>query len=247
MIWQYAKCARRAKWTMMIHRNCMKNFLTSLILLFSLTASAQTSRPTFQLEDIKANVRQLLASEKIQDQAWAAYYIGKFRWAEFTPELKKMLARGADGSFQYRAALDALIQLNAVVKAEVLLPQFKQFPNQIVILLAQDPVQNEQALLSLFEHWQSDARWLAIGNLLVKQRGKGMASRLLRELKIEASIWVVEGQNGGGLGDGSGCGCGCSGFSHPADFPPPVYYDLTTQGDVGAVVIAPGRNTVFFK
>ncbi len=214
---------------MMIHRNCMKNFLTGLILLFSLTASAQTSQSTFQLEDIKANVRQLLASEKIQDQAWAAYYIGKFRWAEFTPELKEFLARetGVSIEFLHRATLDALIQLNAVVKADELLPHLKEAPNQVVILLTVDPIGNEQTFLLLLDLQQSDERWLAVCNLLVRLRSKGLASKLLRELKIKPSILVADDLNSIVGGSGSNGGCGDGGLTLPSGFPPLVSYDLT--------------------
>ena len=227
----------------------MKIFLISLILLISLTAFAQSqpSSPSFQLEDLKANVRQLLASEKIQDQAWAAYYIGKFRWAEFTPELTKMLARGDDGSFLHRAALDALIQLNAVVKAEQLLLHFERFPNQIVILLAIDPIGNEQTFLSLLDLQQSDERWLAMCNLLVRLRSKGLASRLLRELKIKPSILVVDNLNVGGGGSGSNGGCGDGGLTVPSGFPPLVSYDLTSVEKQGIVVFVVGRHTIYYE
>lgn len=247
MIWQCAKCARWAKWRTTIRKLAMKTILISLILLLPLTTFAQSPTPTLQLEDIKANVRTLLASERVQDKAWAAYYIGKFRWTEFTPELEKMLARGDNGSFLHRATFDALIQLNAVVKAEKLLPQYERFPNQVLILLAIDPVGNEQSYLSLMDMMQTDERWLSLCNLLVRLRSKGLASRLLRELKIKPSILVADDLLSGWGSGGSNGGCGHGSLTLPQGFPPFVSYELTQAEKSGAVVFVVGPHTIFYE
>jgi hypothetical protein len=223
----------------------MKAILISLILFLPLTAIAQT--PTSHIEDIKANVRTLLASEQVRDQSWAAYYIGKFRWTEFTPELEKMLARGDAESFLHRATFDALIQLNAVVKAEKLLPHFERFPNQVLILLAIDPVGNEESFLSLMDTVQTDERWLSLCNLLVRLRSKGLASRLLRELVVKPSILVVDNSLTGGIGSGGNGGCGQGSLRLPDGFPPFVSYELTHVKKAGAIVFVVGPHPVYFE
>jgi hypothetical protein len=230
---------------MMTNReNFMKTILISLLLLFPLTAIAQP--PTLQLEDIKANVRTLLASEQVRDQAWAAYYIGKFRWTEFTPELVKMLARGDDGSFLHRATFDALIQLNTVVKAEKLLPHFERFPNQVLILLAVDPTGNEQAFLSLLEKERSEETWLALCNLLVRLRSKGLAPHLLRQLKIKPTVSVTDKNLAVGGGGYNG-GCGDGWLTVPSGYPPLVNYRLTQIEKTGAVVFVTGPHTIYYE
>ncbi len=156
-----------------------------------------------------------------------------------------MLARGDDGSFLHRAALDALIQLNTVVKAEKLLLHFERFPNQVVILLALDPIGNEQTFLSLLDLRQSNEPWLALCNLLVRLRSKGLASRLLSELYISVSIVVAEKWNherGGGPGAFS---CDPAIIAVPPGLPPIVEYGITDIEQKGAVVLAVGRHNVY--
>ena len=235
----------------MTHKSCTKTVLFSLMFLVSSSVFAQnppSSGSTSQFEDIKANVRRLLASEQVREQAWAAYYIGKFRWTEFIPELEKLLTRENEASVEYlhRATLDALIQLNTNVNAELLLPQFSRFPDQVIILLAVNPRGNEQAFLSLLREERSEEIWLSLCNLLVKSKSKGLASRLIRELKITASVGVVDGS--GGVGGGSySSGCGDGWRMLPAGFPPLVSYHLTKVEKIGATVFTVGPHPTYYE
>jgi hypothetical protein len=90
-------------------------------------------------------------------------------------------------------------------------------------------------------------RWLAVGNLLAETRARGFAARLLAGLKIEARVYVYDREGDRGYGSNGGCGGGCGGTSAvPEGFPPVGRYDLTTAKVRGAVVVAPGRHTVYY-
>ncbi|HEX4948163.1 MAG TPA: hypothetical protein VFZ34_15935, partial [Blastocatellia bacterium] len=112
-------------------------------------------------------------------------------------------------------------------------------------LLVVDPIGNEQTFLSLLDIDQSDERWLALCNLLVRVRSKGLASRLLRELLIKPSILVRDDPHRGFGTGGSNVGCSDGGLSIPSGFPPIVQYELTKVEKQGATVCVVGRHTVF--
>ena len=235
----------------------MKVLLSICFFLLSCTAlgqsniSSQSSASPIQIDEVSARVNQLLHSDKSQDQAWAAYLIGKYRFDEFTPELIKLLnvsettSNGAE--HVHRAILDALIQLNASVKNDVLLPHYQRFSTQVLILLANDPLQNQDALLSLLDAPQTNEEYLAICNLLVRIKNKSLAFKLLRDLEVEAPITVVSSNHFGGFGGGdSSGGCGDGWLNKLAGFPPVAFYRLSHTATRGAVVLAPGRHTIYY-
>ena len=243
----------------------MRKFLTCATLLWLAAARAagqegaaeeapRNPLPSFvQLGDVGAEARRLLESGENRERAWGAYLAGLHGLKAETPRLVGLLADpaldggGWEAALVRQAALDALIRLGAEVPAETLLPLRPSSPDEVLILLARDPRQNQPALLSLFVEGTPATHWLAAGNLLAETRAMGFAARLMAELKIEAQVYVYDddGNRSGGVGGGSGGG-GCGAFRSPDEYPPVFYYFLTTGGARGAVVTAPGRHAVYY-
>ncbi len=210
--------------------------------------------PSFvRLGDAGAEARRLLQSAEKKERAWGAYLAGLHGLKAEAPRLVELLSDPALNNGDWEQALvrqsilDALIRLDAEVPAETLLPLRQWAPDEVLILLARDPRQNRQVLLSLFNEGTPVAHWLAVGNLLASTRAPGFAARLLSELKTNADVYVydIHGLHGYGGGCG-GCGGGCSLYKAPDEYPPVSYYSLTTAGARGAVVVAPGRHAVYY-
>ena len=226
-------------------------FLLSCTALGQSNISSQSAASPIQIDEVRARVNQLIHSDKSQDQAWGAYLIGKYRFDEFTPELIKLLnvskTTSSDTEHVHRAILDALIQINANVKNEVLLPHYQRFSTQVLILLANDSLQNQEALLSLLGAPQTNEEYLATCNLLVRIKNKSLAFKLLRDLKVEASITVVSSNHFGGFGGGdSSGGCGDGWLNKLAGFPPVAFYSLSHTATRGFVVLALGRHAIYY-
>ncbi|HEX8290926.1 MAG TPA: hypothetical protein VF570_04170, partial [Pyrinomonadaceae bacterium] len=200
-----------------------------------------------------AEAARLLKSQGNRERAWGAYLAGAHGLMEHAPLLVGLLedpnivSGGWEESVVRQAALDALIRLDAEVPAEKLLPLYGSSPDEVVILLARVPKQNARELLSLFNENIPDARWAAVGNLLADARARGFAARLLARLKVSASVYVYDSEGDRGYGGGCGYGSGCGVAAHtPEGFPPVGYYSLSTTQARGAVVLAPGRHTVYY-
>lgn len=225
-----------------------------LLLLTNANARGQEARVEPPAPFSAAEAEPLLKSQGSRERAWGAYLAGAHGLKEHTPLLVGLLegpnvaAGGWDETFVRQAALDALIRLDAEVPAETLLALRHSSPAEAVILLARDPRQNRQALLSVFGDATPAAGWLAAGNLLAEMRAPGFAARLLAGLKIEAVVYVYDSEGDrayGGSGGGHGYGCGVE--PTPEGFPPASFYQLTTTGMRGDVVVAPGRHTVYYR
>ncbi|MCA1618918.1 MAG: hypothetical protein LC795_06320 [Acidobacteria bacterium] len=210
--------------------------------------------PSALLEDAGAEAARLLRARGSRERAWGAYLAGAYGLKEHAPLVVALLedADGAAGGWEEssvkRAALDALIRLDADVPPEKLLPLYQLAPDETVILLAHAPERNAGALLTLFADEMPSARWVAVGNLLAEALAKGFAARLLAGLEMRASVYVYDREGERGFNGGGGHGCG--GSSHfalvPDGFPPFGRYALTTTPLRGAVVVARGRHTVYY-
>jgi hypothetical protein len=218
-------------------------------------AAPHSDAPSFaRLEDAGAEAARLLGSRGNRERAWGAYLAGAYGLKEHAPLLVGLLedpgvaAGGWEESAVMRAALDALIRLDAEVPAEKLLPLYESAPDEAVILLARAPAQNARALLPLFADETPAARWLAIGGLLAEARAEGFAARLLAGLKIEATVYVYDHEGERGYNGGGGGGCGGSRHFEltPEGFPPAGRYALTTSRARGAVVVTQGRHAVYY-
>ncbi|HEX8284665.1 MAG TPA: hypothetical protein VF588_14970 [Pyrinomonadaceae bacterium] len=244
----------------------MRRLLTcaALVLLAAGGAGAQTGEapragaPSFTRPgDVSAEAARLLGSRAGSERAWGAYLAGAYGLKEHVPLVVALLedaqgteaaAEGWEESAVRRAALDALIRLDAEVPSEKLLPLYRLAPDETVILLARAPEPNARALLTLFAEEMPDARWVAVANLLAEARPRGFAARLLAGLEMRATVFVYdrEGERGYGGGGGRGCGGGDYFGPMPDGFPPAARYALTASQSRGAVVVARGRHTVFY-
>jgi hypothetical protein len=211
--------------------------------------------PSFvRVGDVGGEAARLLKSKENKERAWGAYLVGLHGLKEQGPLLVELLSDptlgsgGWEESIVRQAALDSLIRLDAEVAAENLLPLYQSSPAEVIILLARSPQQNQQSLLPLFVEEMPTVRWLAVGNLLAETKARGFAARLLRDMKIEASVFVFDRDGPHDVGGNGGGGCGCGGDSRfwPDGFPPVSHYALTGAAARGVVVAAPGRHPIYY-
>jgi hypothetical protein len=230
------------------------SFWILFILFFSYSVLAQEkAHGLSQLYELKKEIIELRGSKDSKDQAWAAYLIGKNGLNEFIPDLLEFLDQNSqiwqinENTFLYYAVLDSLIQLNASVPPEMLLPFYDRFPNQTLILLAKSPAKNQQALLLLLDRRTSETEWLAICNLLTETKSPAFVLRLMSDIKIKISLTISEDGNIGTGGGVSGSSVGCGVASTPDGFPPTALYRLVEQESRGAVVVAPGPHPIYYE
>lgn len=220
-------------------------------------AEPQPATPSFvQLGDARAEAARLLRSYENRERAWGAYLAGIYGLKEQAPSLVSILedealrGEGGEEHTVRQAALDALIRLDAEVPAGALLPLYASAPDEVLILLAHAPRENQGALLTLFREDAENVRWLAAGNLLAETRAPGFAARLLGSLYVEANLHVYDAEgehplSGGGMNGGGGCGGVGSGPGR--DFPPVGYYSLYDYARRGAnVLAATGPRAVYY-
>jgi hypothetical protein len=240
----------------------MKHFLCcALILIFQAFAFSQGHNATgnqirtLQQDKLQSEAARLIESSASRDQAWAAYLIGKYELESLVPRLYPLLdldlkGEGHEVEFVHRAALDSLIQLDAKVPGNKLLPLYAKFPNEVLILLARSPKENQLPWLFIAQQSQRQVYWLAACNLLTETRAPGFAAWLMKELKVEIQIAVFDPRDlgkgvGGGTGGGVSVGDGV--FGVPDGFPPTAVYKLTEYAKHGVVVAAPGLHTIYYE
>ncbi|HEV7893683.1 MAG TPA: hypothetical protein VGP08_23915 [Pyrinomonadaceae bacterium] len=220
------------------------------------SVESDPATPSFvRLGDAGAEAARLLKSGDNRERAWGAYFVGLHALKDQAPSLVSILqdeSLGGGGpaeSVVRQAALDSLIRLDAQVPSDVLLPLYGSSPDEVLILLARSPQENQGVLLTLFTENEPPARWFAVGNLLAEMRAPGFAASVLAGLKIRASVYVFDREDHGGIGTGGGCGGGCGfgiDWSPDAELPPIGYYALDYWASRGATVVARGRHVVYY-
>jgi hypothetical protein len=207
--------------------------------------------------ELRGEVERLLKSQSNRERAWGAYLAGRHALKEQVAALLEIVAdpslgEGWEEGIVRQAALDSLIQLEAKVPADALKSLSFYYSDEKVILLSRAPEENSAALLEMFDGELAGengprTRWLAVGNLLAETKAQGFAAALLRGLKLEAEITVLDRETnlGYGYGYNGGGGCGCGG-RWPQDFPPVGYYTLVAEARRGAIVFAPGKHPVYY-
>lgn len=201
---------------------------------------------------LEAEAARLLKSDVNAERAWGAHLVGLHAMREQSAALVQViedpsLGGGWEESLVRQAALDSLIRLQVKVPAASLRPLKDSSPDEVIILLGLAPEENQKMLLEMFAGELYGARWLAVGNLLAEVRAAGFAALLLREMKIEVDVTVLDYEGdfgGGGFGSSGGCGDGVSPL--PEGFPEVGFYALTSEVERGAVVAAPGKYTAFY-
>jgi hypothetical protein len=221
------------------------------------SVASKSETPSFvRLGDVRGEAARLLKSQANRERAWGAYLAGRDGLKELAPALVELVADpslgdGWEEGIVRQAALDSLIRLEVKVAADVLRPLAQNFADEKIILMSRAPEENSAALLETFDGELAgesgpDARWLAVGNLLAETNAQGFAASLLRGLKLEADITVVDFETDMGYGYGGGCGGFGGGNSWPEDFPPVGFYTLVARATRGAVVVAPGKYPVYY-
>lgn len=203
---------------------------------------------------VRAGIARLLDSNDVRNQAWGASFIGERGLKELVPRLQDLLERSRDANpFHVHSlrlvVLDSLIRLNASIPEEKLRPLFGEYPEQVIILLAIDPVENRDALLAIAEKTKRGRRWAAVCNLLAETKAPGFAALMLKDLKIEARVHVFDyGSHSVGVGGGEVWGsvvCGVR--QNPKGFPPVSHYRFEDRPVRGAVVLSTGRRTIYYQ
>ena len=212
-------------------------------LVLTLAASALAQSPADAVE--QQIVSELLASPEPARQAWGAHLAGNYGQVKLLDRIKPLLA-SPDLDVQAHA-LDAIIRLGDSVPAATLEVLYEKFPSQSLILLLRS-AGNQPALESLLRTRISDTAWVAVNNTLLRLKSTEAITALLREFTVQLRVLVADDDAGHGFSGGSGGGTiGCGFKSARNGFPPPVYYSLTNSAELGDVVIAPGRHTVYYR
>jgi hypothetical protein len=105
------------------------------------------------------------------------------------------------------AVLDALIELRAPVPVQAARKLYPEFAAQSIILLVRSPEDAQSSALDIFHIAEANWTWLAVGNLLLKNRTPGFAALLLSQFTEHMEVSVIDsGIAGGSAGGGSECG-----------------------------------------
>lgn len=232
-----------------------------------MAAFAQQFEPFAVTErEASAKAAQWMHAQGYREKAWGAYLVGKHRLQEKGADVASQLAglrelAGStlrNGTPEYsvvQATLVALIQPRYHVDAAGLLPFQSHWPDEVLILLAQDPQANGEILLSMAERrdlegarWVESARWATVHNLLVAINSPGIAARLLSGVNLSHVFCVMDRAGypaGSGGGRGGGAYDGWGGFA--SGFPPAGVYDLVLSPPGDDVTVAPGRHPVYYR
>lgn len=145
-----------------------------------------------------------------------------------------------------QAVLDVLIEMRMPVPWEDLEQWFRNFPDEVIVLMARNPAANEAPLLDWFDEDIPHSRWLAIGDLLAEHRTPGFALRLLRDLEVTVAVTVGSGFGAGSGGGMSACG-GCRPLAPLPGYPPIGYYKLMRQLIPGSALVAAGPTPIYVE
>ena len=211
-------------------------------------------------------VRVLLQADDRASAAWGAYRVGQLKLREAVPDLERVLrtladpkdlpakigAPAADDDSKEsterlacaRAALDALVQLEAKLPADALERWWSRAPQlraQVLILASRDAKASAPFLSRLLAQLLDDDEWQAVCNLLLTAEPEALARQLAAELHIRIEVLVHEP---GGV-YGSFRSSGGSGIVRvPERFPPIVEYWIVDHTARGSVTFAPGPDPI---
>jgi hypothetical protein len=202
-----------------------------------------------RMQRLRDEAPTLLESADPREQAWGAWLAGAHRMRELQPQLEVAVARGLAGAEHDSASLDfpldALIQIDAALPADLLGQIAERRPVEALILLSHADESADPVLLSLLDREQG-VRWLAIANLLLVRTPAGFAAGLLRGIRLDATVTVSdEGNALSGSGAGGGIGCGM--LVMAPGMPPWPSYTLERHAGPGAVVLATGPTPIYYE
>lgn len=238
-----------------------------LFLLFQ--TAAPESTPPLQKDSHSvvehADVRSLLQSSDASRQAWGAWRAGQSNMRDTIPFLIMLVEKrlpemkwkadeipSADrysrsiavnaSAWVVDAALDALIQLEAKLPANLISAIYEQRQAQALILLSKLDSDADTLLLNLVSR-ERGVKWFCAANMLLAHRTPGFTFFLLQDLSIKATLAISKdgSQPADRGGIGTGIGGGVAGPStYPPEFPPHAYYHITFAKNAENVQLAPG-------
>ncbi|HEY3444140.1 MAG TPA: hypothetical protein VGK29_25545 [Paludibaculum sp.] len=228
--------------------------MTYILALILVTTSA------FAQDDLAAQARHRLASPNLTEKAWGVRLAAGLRLPGFDELLiaelranQNLRAAKMDGpEYAYiQALLDALIERETAVPAEIIEPYRSRWPTEAVILLARTK-DSTPTLVAMQAEYMDDIRWLAISNILLERRAGNLFERMLDGLPATHHFFVTArakplGVPGGVPGGTGGITTEAPKRSFPAGFPAIALYRLTLAGDWGAVLIADGPQKVHYR
>jgi hypothetical protein len=207
-----------------------------------------------QEPDMARRVTELLASPKVIDKAWGAFWAGRLHTEPLNDLLIRELAAenlsdgdvsdGEQGAYLL-TLFDALIESGVTVPVEVLLPFKDLHRDEVLILLARHP-DNGAALLAMLEEGMSDPQWLTINNLLLQSRSERFLRRTLSDLNITHQFLLAD-QEGVGQGGGSGGGAYDGTRQLLKGFPPIGVYQLTEGENPNSVLVSLGPRKTYYR
>jgi hypothetical protein len=226
--------------------------LACLLLAIGAPARAQSQTPGFERRSDDPRTRTIawLQSPDPRHQAWGAWYSGRDVQPEMIPLLQQVVSsRIASAAMADMAAadiaLDALIQLNAAVPADLLLLVHERRPTQALVLLSKAGEDAADALLTLMRR-EKGLPWFAAANLALVRKPPQLGIALLEGMQLTATL-VVSDTGTVGFGSGGGMGIGCGGTGVAEGLPPWPAYKLTPFAASGVVVLAPGPTPVYYQ
>jgi len=213
-------------------------------------------------ERLLPEVTTRLGAKEAATVAWGGYLAQRFGLQEAVGDLRKTLVvwqdtKGREADFVRLALLDALLRLDADVPANELTPHLRgRASTPALLLLARRPALNAAALLEYFDilsgyHEDRIAHpdWLATGHLLAANKSHGFAASLIRQLDFHLLVCVREPGNNSGrempLPGSTISGLSCGSCDVLNGFPPVAWYELTTSGSSGMLLVAAGEPSVF--
>ena len=232
----------------------------ALAVLLVLAAPAAAGEEEAPPKSVLGEVMARLASDEPAEKAWGCYLAGRDGHQDAVPQVVDVLRSNVEPydktwSLVHRAALDALIRLDARVPDALLARHDRRLAIHVLVLRARDPEAHVEALRARFDKALSrktlGAFAIAHGNLLLQTRAAGFAVRLLGLMKTELRVHVFtpkeDGFDGIGVGGGMGGGFGTALAKVPEGFPPYSWYGLEERATAHATLLANGPRPVYVK
>lgn len=207
--------------------------------------------------DLRDKSIQLLESTSLSDKAWGVHFIASLHLTDLQDRLvdelrvcQKYRSAPVDGpEFAYLHKLfDALIQMDATVPPDAILPFRAEHRAEVMILLARN-WRIEHVLLDLLEEDVVDTEWMAVANLLRERGSKRLLERMLNGMTVTHQFEVADHYmtfgRAGGVGDGYPISPPMRQF--PSGFPPTGLYSLTSYLAKGGTLLASGPRNVFYS
>jgi hypothetical protein len=143
-------------------------------------------------------------------------------------------------------ALDALIQLESRVPADLLEDIYPHKPAQALILASQ--TDDSDDVLTRVLSTAKGHDWFAAANVLLTRRAPALPAALLSSLTLKVTLDLYDREGvGSGRSSGRGGGVGCGGIGLATGLPPWASYSLTSFASPGVTVLAMGPVPVYFK